>query len=161
MAEMHATLLSIYGLPAGYFGISYKDMDMSATRQDAITKKIKNAPNDGTLTVQGTAAPIVNQLLTQGRKIRGISFTERSSTAFETHQNPTADVVVLYDVGAEVSLNGKVSGMVLANIVKYYSSRKTLLIIETDMTKTALLSRYDFNTTNFIKIIKKEKENWI
>jgi hypothetical protein len=159
--QIHKALYKVYNLPDSYFGIGYKDTKLSAARQEVIAGKIENVPSKGTLVIQGTAAPVVNQLLTTDKKIRGICFTERSQSAFETYQNPAANIIVLYDVGMEVTLNSKVSGMVLNSILKHYSGRNTLVIIETHLTKTELLSKYDLNVVNFIKIELKAQEAWI
>lgn len=156
---MKLMIYGIYGLPPSYHGITYGDTQLVSVKQEQLREKVSNAPNSGTLTVQGTAAPIVNQLL-KTRKVRGIDFVERSTSAFDQHTNPHAEVVVLYGVGSEVSMNGKVSGLVLRNLVEYYRNRKTLLVIETHLSKQELLSRYDFKVTNFMKILRKEEEIW-
>lgn len=152
--------LELYNLPKSYSGISYSDTKLSKVMQKNIEEKVARAPNKGTLTIHGTAAPVVNQLISAGRKVRGIDFLERSADAFTMHHNPESNIVVLYNVGTEVSLNTKVGGMVLKSIIKHYAERNTLLIIETDLTKTDLLSRYDFHVTNAFKIPPKEEELW-
>ena len=157
---MKPYLYGIYGLPPSYADVTYKETDLIPIKQLDLAKKIANAPNKGTLTIQGSAAAVVNQLI-EDRKIRGIDFLDRDNAAFEAFDNPSADVVVLYNVGSEVSLKGTVPGMVLGKIVKHYSNRKTLLIIETKYTKAKLLERYDFAATNFIKILLKPEKAWL
>ena len=154
------TLYTIYNLPIVYAEIGYEDTALIKVKQEHIEELIPKAPYSGTLTIQGTAAPVVNQLMEQ-RSVRGIDFNVRSEDPWGTHQNPSADVVVLYNVGSEVAMKGTVGGLVLANIVKYYSNRRTLLVIETNMNKMELLHRYDFKATNFIKIEKKPEDVWI
>lgn len=158
---MTSSVLSIYGLPVSYVNVEYKDTGLAKVKVESIPASISRAPNKGTLTIQGTAAPIVNQLLNDKRKVRGIDFITLSATAFEDHALPLADVVVLYNLGTEVSTNFKVSSQVFRKVVKNYSEKPTLLIIETDLTKMELLSRYDFRVTNFLKIPPKEEEIWI
>ena len=154
-------VLGLYNLPKTYKNITYKDTGLVKVKQEDIQDKISRAPLKGTLTITGIAAPVVNQLIDSGLKVRGINFLDRSSTAFEQHENPHANIVVLYNVGNEVSLNSKVSGMVLRNIIKHYESKNTLLIIETDLSKGDLLSRYDFRVTNYIRIPKVDEAVWI
>ncbi len=154
-------MLGIYGLPVSYANKGYCDTGLAKIKVEDLPKKVANAPNSGTLTLQGTAAPVVNQLLLAGRKVRGVDFIKLSATAFEEHPLPVTSVVVLYNVGVEVSTNFKISGQVLRKVIKFYSEKQTLLIIETDLAKTELLSRYDFRTTNFIKIPPKEEEIWV
>ena len=159
MTEQH--LYRIYGLPVSYQNVRYSDTVLSKIKQQDIMDKIARAPNRGLLAIQGTAAPVVNQLLEANRKTRGIDFIEVSATAFENHLFPLASVVVLYNVGSEVSTNFNISGQVLRKIIKFYNENNTLLIIETDLAKSELLRRYDVNIVNFIKLQPKPEEAWI
>lgn len=161
MDTINRTILAIYGLPPSYASVTYKDTGLVQVRQEQLEAKVSKAPNSGSLTVTGTAAPLATQLIKEGRTVRGINFLDRSSTAFDIHQNPQANIVVLYNVGVEVSLNSKVSGMVLNSIVQHYSERPTLLIIETKLSGKELLQRYDFRITNHVSIPKKDEDIWI
>ena len=154
-------MLNIYGLPVSYAGKGYHDTGLVKTKIETLPDKVANAPNNGTLTIQGTAAPVINQLLDLGKKVRGVDFIQLSATAFEQHDLPVTPVVLLYNVGIEVSTNFRISGQVLRKVIKFYSEKRTLLILESDLTKTELLSRYDFRVTNFIKIPPKEEEIWL
>jgi len=159
--NIKSTMLGIYGLPVTYAGKTYNDTGLAKIKIETLPKMIGNAPSTGTLTIQGTAAPIVNQLISDKRKVRGVNFISLSATAFEDHSLPVANVVVLYNVGVEVSTNFKISGQVFRKVLKFYANKQTLLIIETDLGKTDLLSRYDFRTTNYIKIPPKQEEIWV
>jgi len=154
-------MLFVYGLPVSYAGKTYTDTGLPKVKQAEIPKKISRAPSKGTLTIQGTAAPIINQFIKDGRRVRGTDFIELSGNAFEDLQLPVADVVLLHNVGVEVSTNFKISGQVFRKVLKFYSEKPTLLVIETDLSKTDLLSRYDFRVTNFIKIPVKSEELWV
>ncbi len=154
-------LYDIYGLPTAYCNVSYKDTALIAVKQEEIQGKIANAPSKGLLAIQGNAAPIINQMLEAGKKVRGINFLERSADAFGIFENPAASVVVIYNVGSEISVNTKVSSLVLKNILKNYSNSNTLVIIETHLTKSELLSNYHVQAVNFIKIANKEEESWV
>jgi hypothetical protein len=156
-----SAVYTVYGLPTTYHGIGYADTGISKAKQEDLEKKVPSAPMSGTLVVQGLAAPIINQFITLGKKVRGIDFLKFSASAFDEHQYPVADVVVLYNVGVEVSTNFSISGQVFRKILKQYSEHKTLLIIETNLGKTDLLSRYDFRVVNFVKIDKKPEDVWI
>ncbi len=159
--NINSTVLGIYGLPITYAGKSYSDTGLAKIKIETLPKTISNAPSTGTLTIQGTAAPVVNQLIADGRKVRGVNFISLSATAFEDHNLPISSVVVLYNVGVEVSTNFKISGQVFRKVLKFYAGKQTLLIIETDLGKTDLLSRYDFRTTNYIKIPQQQEEIWV
>jgi len=154
-------LFEIYGLPSAYADMSYEDTGLSKVKQEGIKKTIERAPAKGTLTIQGTAGPIVTQLINNGRKVRGIDFIAFSSNAFAEHTMPISDVVLLYNVGIEVSTNFNISKQVFAKIRKYYTERNVLLIIETDLGKTDLLSKYDFRVTNFLRVPNKEETIWV
>lgn len=159
--NIRSTVLGIYGLPVSYAGKDYSDTGLAQIKIETLPKTIANAPSTGTLTIQGTAAPVINQLITDGRKVRGVNFVTLSATAFEDHILPVASVVLLHNVGTEVSTNFKISGQVFRKVLKFYADKQTLLVIETDLGKTDLLSRYDFRTTNYIKIPKQQEDIWV
>ena len=150
-----------YGIPISYLGVDYDDLDMPKAKETSLRGKIKNAPQKGTLFIRGTAAPVINQLFTQGRTIKGINFMARSETAFERHMNPQADVILIYNVGSEISMNRQVSRQVLQAILKYYTSGVTLVIVETSFTKSELLHNYDISASNFLTLQEKKEEVWI
>lgn len=149
-----------YGLPSNYLGMTYETTALPKVKQEEIRSKIEHAPRSGTLYVKGTAAPIVNQLLSN-RSVRGLSFYDLCGTAFEQHQYPRAGVVVVLGVGDEISINTKVSSLVLNSILKSYAKRQTLLIIETGLTKTQLLEKYSVDAVNFIQIPQIKEKQWI
>lgn len=151
----------VYGLPTSYKDIGYSETGLPKAKQLELQDKIPRAPSTGTLTIQGSAACVINHFIDLKRKVRGLDFTKLASTAFEEHNYPQSDVVLLYNVGIEVSVNTKVSSMVLQKVLKYYNGRPTLLVIETKYTKSQMLSQYDFNVTNFIKIPEKAEEIWV
>jgi len=161
MRKFLETKLKMYNLPISYAEITFEDTELTAKRKKDLPELIEKAPVRGILYVQGTAAPIVNQLLTKGKAVRGIDFTERSSSAFEQHQNPECAIVVIYNLGAEITVNYHVPQKVINNILKHYSTRDTLIIVETDLSKNDLLNRYDINAVNYIKIPRKTEERWI
>ncbi len=95
-----------YGIPTTYVGITYNDLNITAPRLKRLTASIKQAPISGLLIVKGNAAPIINQLF-ESRTIRGIDFMKRAGNAFEQHTNPEAEVIIIYSVGSEITLNYK------------------------------------------------------
>ena len=152
--------MSICGLPTAYVGITYEGTALSKVKQNSIKGKIDNAPRKGSLVIQGTAAPIVNHLM-QKRKVRGIDFIELTTNAFAEHVLPMAEVILLYNVGVEVSTNYSISSQIFNKVRKYYAGKSVLLIIETDLGKTDLLHKYDFRVTNFLRVPIKEEEVWV
>ena len=154
--------MQVYGLPASYAEQTYESVGLSDLQQKRFTSIIARAPSTGLLAVKGEAGPVINQLMQQGRSVRGIDFAKRSSKAFEDFQNPVARVVVLYNVGLEVSVNHTISAKVLRNLLKFYKHQNTLVILETPMTKSQLLSTYDLRVANAITIAADiEEEVWV
>jgi hypothetical protein len=153
--------MKAYGLPTAYADITWEHTNLSLGREDILKDKTAKAPRAGLVVIRGTAAPMVLQLLDEGRTARGISFTERCGAAFDTFENPIADVVVVYGVGDEISVSGKVTGQILRNLVQYYKAKKVLLILETTLTKSDILKTYDINAINFLSIGIKEEEKWV
>jgi hypothetical protein len=101
------------------------------------------------------------QLLNAGKKVRGVDFISLASTAFEHHILPVADVVLLHNVGMEVSVNFNVSKQVFTKVRKFYSERNVLLVMETELTKQELSSKYDYLPVNYLKLVPKSEETWV
>jgi hypothetical protein len=150
-----------YNIPISYIGQTFKGTTMSGVKATRLKDKIKNAPKRGTLVVKGSAGPVINQLIEDGRTVTGIDFSERASTAFEQHQNPKTEVLLLYNVGNEITVNYNVSRQVLKSILKYYQHTDTLVVIETEFTKTELRNNYDFTPVNYIVIETLEEDSWV
>lgn len=153
--------LSMYNLPQCYGNMTYDSIDISSVKAKDLEEKITRAPRAGLLVIKGTAGPVVNQLLAMERRVRGIDFIEMNNDAFGVHEFPSAEVVVVYNVGFEVSTKFSVSGMVLQKLIQYYKDRRTLVILETKLSKTDLLTKYDLSVTNFIALPEKSEEKWI
>ncbi len=150
-----------YHIPITYIGMKYSDLNVSKVKADKIATSVSKAPIKGLLVIKGSAGPIINQLCEDGRSIRGIDFTDRSNTAFEKHNNPEAAVVLIHSIGAEVTTNYNISRQVLQALLKFYSRRQTLVVLETSFGKSELRSNYDLTPNNYIILDEKEEEAWV
>lgn len=156
-----AVVYPLYGLPSYYAGLTFAHTGLSKAQQERFTKSIENAPPTGVLAIRGMAAPVVNLLLEQKRKVRGIDFTVRSQNAFEEHQNPAAEVIVIYNVGVEITGNSNISKKILRSLIQYYKERQTLVIIESTLGKSDFRLQYDIDIANFITIPEAAEAQWI
>lgn len=154
-------LYGLYELPPSYHGAVYENTALIKVKQEDIYNKVANAPQKGLLVIQGNAGPVINQLLEAKRKVRGIDFLPRCADAFGTFDNPLANVVLIYNVGSEISVSSKVTALILKNILKSYANSSTLVILETHLTKSELQNNYHIDVVNFIKIQNKEESAWI
>jgi hypothetical protein len=153
---------TILGLPTHYHGMDYSDTKLIASRIDGIREKISKAPQSGVLLVSGTAAPIINQLIGTGRKTIGIDFVQYFNSKLsneETMDLPRANVVLIYNVGAEPANNATFSGKLLNSLLSFYKS--SLVVIESDKTPTAFSSTYSLAIANSIIVAPKDVERWI
>lgn len=154
----------VLGIPGHYHGVTYKDTKLVPTRQKAIEESIGRAPSSGVLLVSGTAAPIVNQFITIGKKTIGISFPELFDDRFNSGDNdshPNASVVLLYDIGLEAAKSKEFSATILNSIISYYKSRETLLILETQLSVSNFTTTYGLSIKNTLSIPIKEEEAWV
>ena len=154
-------LLKIYNLPTHYAGVDYKDTTLTAVKQEYIKEKINNAPKSGMLVVQGNAAPIVRQLIKNGRKVRGANFVNMVGNIFEKPQLPKADVIVILGVGDEVTTNNKLPAQFMQNMLKTLKGRGGLVIIESSKTKKQFEDTYGVVVSNFFKIEDKKEDTWV
>lgn len=156
-------LLKAYSLPASFDSVDYAATGLSKPRQGILHKKVAEAPMSGSLFVQGTAAPVINQLLDMGRKTRGIDFVDyvRNTFSDESLSLLEADVVLLYGVGNELSTNTNFSGKVLRHIITHYKKRGTLLVVESPLTASNVMTSYDVTFTNKTVIPETAEASWI
>jgi len=148
-------------IPTHYASIEWDDTTLVAVKKNMYLEKFKNPPKRGLVGVTGTAAPIVNSLYSLGKKLLGIDFTTRSSTAFESHTNPSCDVVVIYSIGDEVSVNHNITGQVLRGIISAYQSKNTLVVLESRLTKSEMRTRYDVDIVNHVNLKLKPEDTWL
>jgi len=161
LVQKNKLVYTYYKLPVTYLNLNYEDTRISLARAKQLQGKISQAPKTGLLVIKGTAAPVINQLVDEGREVRGIDFTERANAAFEQHDNPQADVVLIHSVGAEVTTNYNISRQILHALITHYKKEETLLIIETDFTKSELRNHYDLTPTNFLSLELKDQPTFI
>ena len=160
---MNKTLYQLRGLPIYYFGLTYSDTKLPQLKYEALQLKIAKAPTSGVLLVSGCAAPIVNQLM-ETRKVMGVDFIEYYEERFtdkESSTLPNAPVVVLYGVGSEPARNSEYAARLLQSIIGQYKSSETLLIIETELTKSNFMTKYGIDIKNSVVVPLKEEEAWI
>lgn len=153
------TVYAVYGLPPAYANGTWESLDVSPENTARYKEAFKN-PINSTVFVQGTLAPIIQQLLEQGLKVRGVDFTKRQNAAFEDHNNPDAEVVLIWNVNkysgkAEVSMN------LLQNLIQYYRGRNALVIVQSEESAVFMRDNYGFITNNKIKLLPKPEEKWL
>ena len=113
------------------------------------------------MVISGTAAPVINQLISRKLRVTSINFPQRSGEAFTIFDNPKSDVILITGVGMEVTLNYAISRQVLHALLKHYGEQDTLIVIETHFTKSMLRDKYDLTPNNFLIIPLKEEEVFI
>lgn len=153
------TVYAVYGLPAAYAQGSWDTLDVPPEEAKRYQEAFKN-PINSTVFVQGNCAPIVQQLLEQGKKVRGIDFSKRQNAAFEDHNNPDAEVILIWNVNkysgkAEVSMN------LLSNLIQYYRTKEVLVILQSEESSVFLRDNYGFTTNNKLKLLPKPEPKWL
>lgn len=154
------TVYAVYGLPPAYsLSNPWDTLDVSKEEQSRITEAFKN-PINSTVFVQGSAAPIVQQLLNQKVKVRGIDFSKRQMNAFEEHNNPEAEAILIWNVNkysgkAEVSVN------LLDNLISYYRSKNALVLVQSLESFVFMRDNYGFTALNKLKFLPKPDVKWL
>lgn len=153
------TVYAVYGLPATYAKGSWTDLDISQEEATRYSNAFKN-PVQSTVFIQGNCAPIIQQLLEQGLKVRGIDMAKRQNAAFEDHNNPDADVILIWNVNkysgrAEVSIN------LLNNLINYYRNKNAIVLIQSPESNIFMRDNYGFSPTNKLKLLPKPEVKWI
>ena len=152
-----------YGLPAHYAGLTYDDAAGSNALLDRIHRIVENAPMRGSVLVNDFAAPIIDQFIKQKRRVRGIDFAKLMENPFNRdgeHFKPQADVVVLYNIGLEASVNSTVPSQLIKGIINYYKKYNTLLILEAPYSPMQFQEKYDHRPLNSIKLQESTEEVW-
>lgn len=160
MSPHNPTVYAVYGLPPAYSSPNpWDSLDVSKEEQERITEAFKS-PITSTIFIQGSAAPIVQQLITQKVKVRGIDFSKRQLNAFEEHNNPEADTIVIWNVNkysgkAEVSIN------MLDNLISFYRSNGAMVIVQSSESSTFVRDNYGFTSVNKLKFLPKQDIKWL
>lgn len=153
------TVYAVYGLPAAYAKGSWDTLEVSTEESKRYQEAFKN-PINSTIFVQGSCAPVIQQLLEQGKKVRGIDFSKRQNAAFEEHNNPDAEVILIWNINkysgkAEVSMN------LLSNLIQYYRGRNALVILQSEESSIFLRDNYGIATNNKLKLLTKAEPKWL
>ena len=153
------TAYAIYGLPPSYAEASWDNLEVSQDECTRLTNAFKS-PIPSTIFVQGNCAPLVQQLIEQKVKVRGIDFTKRQMAAFEDHDNPDAEVVLIWGVN-RYSGKAEVSQNLLLNLIEYYRSKNVMVIVQSSESSIFLRDNYGFTTNNKLKLLLKAEVKWI
>lgn len=144
----------VYGLPASYVNKTWED---TATPKSEVTRLTTifdgDLPSGSVLFINGSAAPIINQLLNNGKAVRGIDLSERLAQPFEVYNNPKADVVLVYAVENPVG-NAKITKKMLDDVISFYKANGALIIISSTDTSAVFEGNYGVKLVN--KLIIKE-----
>lgn len=153
------TVYAVYGLPPAYAKDTWDVIDISKEDIDRYTTAFKS-PINSTVFVQGNCAPIIQQLLEQGLKVRGIDMTKRQNAAFEDHNNPEADVILIWNVN-KYSGRPEVSINLLNNLIQYYRAKNAMVLIQSTESVIFMRDNYGFSTQNKLKLLPKPEVKWL
>lgn len=153
------TVYAVYGLPPAYTNLQWEDLDVTPEEVTRLSTAF-STPINSTVFIQGIAAPIIRQLIEQKAKVRGIDFSKRQLNAFEEHNNPDAEVILIWNVN-KYSGKTEVSMNLLENLVTYYRSKGALVLVQSNESSIFMRDNYGFTTANKVKLIKKQDPKWL
>ena len=153
------TAYAIYGLPPAYAEASWENIEVSPEEKTRLTEAFKS-PISSTIFVQGSCGAIIQQLIEQKSKVRGIDFSKRQLNAFEEHDNPDAEVILIWGV-SRYSGKAEVSQNLLLNLVEYYRSKNVMVIVQSNESSIFMRDNYGFVTANKLKLLPKAEVKWI
>lgn len=154
-------LYYIQGLPLSAVGKTWDDVALAKPEADRLSGMFANIPsNVRIIYVQGSAAPIINQLYEQKAKIRGIDAGIWFEDPFSPHDYPDGEVIVLYDFDDPISVP-KVTVPIIKGIISYYGGKSIPIIIESKETAAAFEANYGVKITNKIKIPELAEPKWL
>lgn len=150
-----------YGLPINMISQTWEHTGLAKPEATRLENLFNNIPAAAKLIfVQGTAGPIVNQLLSVGHKVRGIDMGVRFNTPFEEANNPQCDIVVIYNLDNTVSVP-KITVPMIKGLVEYYRHSGTLVIIQSHETVTIFEANYGIKVVNKLKIPEAQEVKWL
>lgn len=153
------TVYAVYGLPAAYANETWDNIEVIPETKQRYIEAFKN-PIKSTIFVQGSCAPIIQQLLEQGLKVRGIDLAKRQNAAFEDHNNPDAEVILVWNV-TKYSGKAEISMNLLNNLIQYYRGKDALVIIQSPESHIFMRDNYGFTTSNTLKLLPKPEVKWL
>lgn len=156
---INPTAYSVYGIPPHYAQITWDNVNIPEPEKDRINKALDNI-HPSVVFVQGTAAPLVNKLVTIGKIVRGIDIAKRLSNPFDEHYNPKADVILVHNVG---KYTGKyeIANVLLQGIINHYTALGALIIIQSEETFSYLNDNWGIKVVNKLKLPIIAPKAWI
>lgn len=154
---------SVMHLPLRFLSESIDQTSYPKVKVPMLMEKLYLAPKTGTLLISGTAGPVVQHFMEQGRECAGMSFVEYYASKLEgnAERPPKGDVVVLYGVGNEAAKSADYSSKLLEGILDWCKNHEVLLVVETPMPITSFLTRYGIDFPNTLSLKLKQESSWI
>lgn len=157
---VHKTALAVYGIPPVYADISWDSLELSKAEVERISSAFENPHMGSTVFIQGTAAPIVIQLIKQGYTVAGINLMERNLDAFGEHNNPKAQVILIHSI-EKYTGKYEIASNMLSNLIKHYEGHNSLILLQSQETWTFLRDNYGINVINKLKLVQKKATAWV
>lgn len=150
-----------YGLPVNIVRQSWDKVNIPKPEATRLQELFNDIPAAARLIfIEGTAGPIVDQLIRNGKKVRGIDLSERFDAPFVEHNNPQCEVLLLYGMDNTVSVP-KITIPMLNSIIDIYKNLGTLVIIQSNNTATAFSSAFGTKIVNKLKIQEAPEPKWL
>lgn len=157
----YAVMYKMYGIPLNYASITWGDVDMVKPEAERLQNIFANElPSSSVLYVQGTAAPIIRQLVDRGVKVRGVDISTRLQSPFETYDNPLCNVALVYGVENPVG-NGKISKKIIDDVIAFYKGIGAVTILVSKDTVTVFEANYGLKLVNKLKIPEKQEVKFV
>lgn len=147
------------GLPAGHANKTWDDCEISQPEKDRLNGAFKT-PVDSVVFIQGTSAPIINQLMDQKMKVRGIDLIKRLQNPFEEPNNPEAEVILLYNAERYTG-KPEIAISVFKNILNYYKGKGILILVESSESSNFVRDSYGTQIVNKLKIPHTKDVKWL
>lgn len=154
-----AIVFGQYGLPKGHCNKSWDDCDLREPEKERLQTAFSN-PISSVVFVQGTTAPIINQLIQQKSKVRGIDLLKRLQNPFQEYDNPDGDVILVYNAERYTG-KPEIAISLFKNILNYYRGKDVLVLIESSQSYNFLRDSYGLDCSNKIKVPILKETKWL
>lgn len=159
MSKALSTAYAVYGIPPTYVGITWDDIEIPKPEKDRYINAFEN-PIPSTIIVQGTAAPIINQLVSKGYSVSGLNLATLLANPFDLPTVMGTDILLIHSIG---KYTGKyeIANTVLTQILQQAKSKCKFIILQSEEPWTFIRDNYGVSSQNKIKLPIAAEPKWL
>lgn len=159
MNKQIGTAYAIYGIPSHYAATTWDDIQIPEPEKVRLSTAFQT-PIPSVVFIQGTAAPIINQLYENGMTISGISMAERLANPFDSVTLRNTKVLLIHSIGRYTG-KFEIANSVISQLIQQAKTKNMLVLLQSEEPWTFLRDSYGIVAKNKIKLLVDQEPQWV